>query len=163
MGCQQWSIINACIIWHKNIYHVYFYLFALIEIFHLRIFYLVSVYFTLGLQLMKMWSVPQILGWRVSFIRGYWITTGFFSSCCSLTCCFSSVFAPRIHREFSKCIWGLNERAWSLRFGILFRAFLLFRLVSVLCQGQSVQGFSPAQADKCATHQGQSVHGLSPI
>ena len=27
---------------------------------------------------MMMWSVPQILGWHVSFIRGCWITTVFF-------------------------------------------------------------------------------------
>ena len=33
----------------------------------------------------------------------------------------------------------------------------------MLCQGQSVQGFSPVQAGKCATHQGQSVQGFSPI
>ena len=60
------------------LYHVYIYLFAFIEIFHLRIFYLVSVYFSLGLKLMMMWSVPQILGWHITFIRDYWITTGVF-------------------------------------------------------------------------------------
>ena len=36
------------------------------------------------------------------------------------------------------------------------QGFLPFRLVSVPCQGQFIQGFSPVQADKCATHEGQA-------